>query len=83
MNRRDILKLLSTAAPAAVIPPLMPEPPLPLMLRPTGIPFADPPDPAGLIMPLPYKEPSPFLMSLVHDISAWQKDMLCIDDDYL
>jgi hypothetical protein len=52
MNRRGFLKLLGIAAPAAALAPQIAAE-LPVMLHPTGIPYADPPDPAGLVQPGP------------------------------
>ncbi len=51
MNRRGFLALLGLAAPAAVLAPnSLPESaPFPPMAHPTGVPFYDPPDPAGVI----------------------------------
>lgn len=53
-NRRGFLQLLGLAPAAALAPQLLAKPPigkgiaLTTMAHPTGIPFADPPDPAGV-----------------------------------
>lgn len=47
-NRRGFLALLGLAPAAAVLAPKLVDE-LPKMLHPTGIPFADPPDPPGVL----------------------------------